>query len=228
MPIDVKPITKVSEAQKRAYLERELVKSRSGQTVGQPSVMGLGSGQGADQSGLFNLGLTGSAAPATPAMPSELDQQMAQPGGRPIDPMDLAGAKRIPSAVVTVPPLEEMQATALIGSQLWKDMGGSKSLGGKLWEMIHQEADTHHTSPRDYFISHFVKYRTQPEELKKSSPQEFRIMNSLWNSYEESVNAKPNALSGRTLPPVPGRSVDEQPAVVTRGSNGVSGGAGVV
>jgi hypothetical protein len=106
---------------------------------------------------------------------------------------------------LAVPEASELASHAAIASQLWKDMGGEQSLGAKLWEMYKQESKASHGSARDYFISSFVRWRAAPQAYEKANPREARILQSLAETLEGSLQLPKQMPAGlpEGMPPRP-------------------------
>ncbi len=95
-------------------------------------------------------------------------------------------AKPLAEATVGIPEAGELMSIAMQADQLWKDMGGSRSLAGKLWEMYHTDSGEPHSSSRDYFISNFVRWRSDPVGYAKKKPREANLLQMLSKELEAS------------------------------------------
>lgn len=112
-------------------------------------------------------------------------------------------AGRKPKDMITVPPAQELAALAEIADQIWKDMGGSRSSGGKAWELLRmtqRRPEPHIRSARDYFISCFLRWKQAPRKFTNTHPKEARLLEQLWREFEESLKPQPTAIPG-TIPP---------------------------
>lgn len=87
-------------------------------------------------------------------------------------------------------PVEMQIQSALIADQLWKDMGGDESMGSSMWDKLRKEAkgDAMET-PKDYFMSSFIKYKTDPGKFRKNFPKEANLISQLADEFEASVSA---------------------------------------
>lgn len=88
-------------------------------------------------------------------------------------------------------PVEMQLQAALIADQLWKDGGGSKSVGAEVWRSLMKKGTDgrHLETPRDYFISSFIKWTNDPVKFKKTKPTEARLLESLMTAFEETSGA---------------------------------------
>lgn len=182
---DIKPLIKLSSAQRRVAVERAFRKN-SNAYKGNVSVAPEG----------MAAGIANARNPASSVMPKPMMQQ-ALPLEKPpitesVDPMtstieDTFNPK-VPDELSVVD--QQIQA-ALIADQLWKDQGGNESLGGQVWRAyMSKSSDVGHLeSPRDYFVSRFVRWKTNPEEFKKKHPQEARLLSALNDEFEVSQSA---------------------------------------
>lgn len=131
--------------------------------------------------------------------------------------VDLSKAQQISEAHLSVPPASELAAYAMLADQLWKDMGGTKSMGGKLWDMYAEDAGYSGTA-KDYFVSSFLKWKRDPQGFSKKSPREANLWQAL--SAELDTNRPVNPLD--KLPPRP-TTVD--PAALAQASAAPTPGA---
>lgn len=83
---------------------------------------------------------------------------------------------------------EQLQA-ALVADQLWKDMGGGRSMGAKVWEMYRSSSrqKSHIKTNRDYFVSSFVRWKQDPVKFERAYPREAKLLMQLWQQFEASV-----------------------------------------
>lgn len=81
--------------------------------------------------------------------------------------------------------VETQTQSALIANQIWKDGGGSDSVGAQVWNALHKKAGVRHLdSPRDYFISSFIKWQKDPLKYQKRYPREGKLLNQLLTEFE--------------------------------------------
>jgi hypothetical protein len=123
-----------------------------------------------------------------------------RPGVKPQTIIEEMGRK--PSEMVTVPPAAELASDAMVADQLWKSMGGGRSLGSKVWEMFRSSSrqKSHINTSRDYFISSFVRWKQAPKHFTKAYPREAKVLNQLWKEFEVSLQPPPVAIPGTNLP----------------------------
>jgi len=109
---------------------------------------------------------------------------------------------RKPRDMITVPPAAELASDAKIADRLWKNMGGTKSVSAKVWDIFRstQRREEHIRTTRDYFISSFVRWRQAPRKFANTHPNEARVLDQLWREFEKSLEPQPTAIPG-TVPP---------------------------
>jgi len=165
---DLKANLTLSRAQRNIVLERALKKAPLQQQAPQMPLGGLAQG------------LTNNRAGAT--MPMQMPIASAKPPSD-IFPAPEPEPEPMPSAINPegeLSDVEEMVQFSLIADQLWKDGGGNSSVGAKVWGELQKKSNTKHLdTPRDYFISNFIKYKNDPAKLKKKSPNEYRLLGQL-------------------------------------------------
>jgi len=95
------------------------------------------------------------------------------------------------SQVGIVPPAAELAANAVLADELWKNMGGGRSMGARVWEMYRSSSrqKSHIHEARDYFISSFVRWKQDPSKFNKAYPREGKVLNQLWSEFESSLPA---------------------------------------
>lgn len=88
-----------------------------------------------------------------------------------------------------LPPVGQLTQSALIADQLWKDMGGGRSSGARVWELYRKSSrqSSHIANGRDYFISSFIRWKENPGKFVKSYPREAKLLNQLWTEFEASL-----------------------------------------
>jgi hypothetical protein len=114
----------------------------------------------------------------------------------------IAEKSRKPGDMITVPPAAELASDAMIADSMWKNMGGTKSLGAKVWDMFRstQRKEEHIKTARDYFISSFVRWKQAPRKFSNTHPKEARVLGQLWQEFETSLQPQPTAIPGTNLP----------------------------
>lgn len=129
-----------------------------------------------------------------------VDPEDIRPGVKPQTIIEEMGRK--PSEMITVPPAAELASDAMVADQLWKSMGGGRSLGSKVWEMFRSSSrqKSHINTSRDYFISSFVRWKQAPKHFTRSYPREAKVLNQLWKEFETSLQPPPVAIPGTNLP----------------------------
>lgn len=208
MPIfNVKPKIKLTDEQERELFIREAKKKTSDQGFGLSQVADMIPGQQQQPmmppSGMDAIGMMeASPAPLGPITPEYRGIDSSKLKG-PLPPIDIANkARRMNSADVVIPATAELSSRALVAAKLWKDLGGYRSVGGKLWSILMEKADTVHDDPREYFISSYLRWNIDPEKFAREHPTETNLISKMQSTFEESY--RPKSVS-ETLPPVPGR-----------------------
>lgn len=109
-----------------------------------------------------------------------------------------------------LPPVGQLTQAALVADQLWKDMGGGRSMGAKVWEMYRASSrqKSHINTARDYFVSSFTRWKDDPSKFTKNYPREAKLLNQLWDQFESSLVPKvgsvpPTVPSARAAIPKP-------------------------
>jgi len=130
-----------------------------------------------------------------------LTKEDIRPGVKPELVLEEKGIN--PKNVITVPPVEELTTAAAIADEMWRNMGGGRGIGAKVWQLFkdtQRRPEEHIKTARDYFISCFVKWRQGPRAFANTHPKEARVLNQLWREFEESLKPQPTAIPG-TIPP---------------------------
>jgi len=82
------------------------------------------------------------------------------------------------------PSISKIIGDATLGSVIWKEMGGSRSISGKLWEEYYRSASggvkSAYKSGQDYFISSMYKWRQDPSGFAKKHPREAGLLTKIW------------------------------------------------
>lgn len=109
---------------------------------------------------------------------------------------------RKPSEMITVPEAAELASDAMVADQLWKSMGGGRSMGAKVWEGFRSSSRQkgHIHNARDYFISSFVRWKQAPKHFGRNYPREAKVLDQLWKEFELSLQPPPVAIPGTNLP----------------------------
>lgn len=104
-----------------------------------------------------------------------------------------------PSDVINVTPAFELAVYAEKADELWKFIGGTRSLGAKVFENLRQASRqrTHIQTARDYFISSYVRWKQAPKDFARKYPREAKILEQLVKEYE----APPAVSIPGTIPP---------------------------
>jgi len=94
-----------------------------------------------------------------------------------------------PEAVKLAESVNLQLQAALVADQLWRDMGGGRSMGAKVWEMYRKSSRQapHIHSARDYFVSSFVRWRNDPAKFERAYPREAKVLKQLWSEFEQSL-----------------------------------------
>jgi len=107
-----------------------------------------------------------------------------------VSPQQVLAEKGIQTGIEK-PPISQVMQNALIADTLWKEMGGSRSIGGKKWQEYLEHAPgmirKNYTTGRDYFISSFNKWRNDPKGFSRTHPREGRILEEVWKTFEDSI-----------------------------------------
>lgn len=84
-------------------------------------------------------------------------------------------------------PTEELLKMGMLGDKLWKFIGGNRTLTGKYWKTLMQNARGRHrmSDPRDYFITSFLRWYHGPEEFASKNPQAAKSLDTIWNEFSK-------------------------------------------
>ena len=165
---NVKPRMNLSKAQREIALERAMNK---GQQAPAPQ-------------GNLAQSLGAARMPEMPMMPSEEPQAPMMPP--PMQPETLGEPEQ--AMPMELSDVEELSQYALIADQLWKDSGGNGSVGARVWQTFLDESGSQHLdSPRDYFISSYLRWKVDPEKFRKQKPREARLIRQLDQEFKASV-----------------------------------------
>jgi hypothetical protein len=170
MSNDITPSLKLSNAERRVALSRVLDKQQKQMPPQQ------------------QLGMGGGMPPAT-AMPSQpmpiMDGQGMQQQMPPIEMQ--GGAMPAEEPRMELSEVEKQIQSSVVADQLWKDSGGEGSIAEEVWRRLKKGSGVKHLdSPRDYFISSFIKYHNDPVAFKQKHPQEARLIKQLTEEFEAS------------------------------------------
>jgi hypothetical protein len=195
MSNNITPSIKLSNAQRRVALYRIMDKQSK-----QPQAM---------QGGIASppIDMASSIANGQMSQMSKMSQMTQKP--TPPAPMDERSMPTMPPPQETIPMPEKLedpivamnqQGTpgelssvdqhiqyALIADQLWKESNASGVAGKEVWGRLKKASGKSHLdSPRDYFISSFIKYNNDPVKFRKSHPNESRIIKQLKEEFDAS------------------------------------------
>ena len=183
--LKINPTVTLTKAQKREMIARQLKKQ-----IQQPSSSFLQPEMPEMQPGLETLnqmeGLAGTQSQPQP------QQRIDVPADIPV----------LDSLEMSVPPATELAAYAAQADMLWKDIGGSRSLAGKLWEMF-ADNKKYPGSSRDYFVSTYLKHKLDPHSFRKAFPSESNIFEQLEAHFDESFAPSPDP-NASPIPSIPG------------------------
>ena len=170
--------TKLSEAQKKIALMRTMEKQPKQQAS--QGMMGM-----LQQSIMPPTQDAMGMMPTSPMMPMMPTEQSAPNAISP----PTSGPLQVPPTEDTqeLNVVEQQVQSALIADQLWKDGGGSDSLGGSVWEDLKDKRGNDLESARDYFIRCFVRWSNDPEKFSRNYPDESRLMQQLNDAFEAYV-----------------------------------------
>lgn len=101
-----------------------------------------------------------------------------------VTPRQALAEKGIRPTEAAMPPIVEQIQVALIADRIWKDMGGARSMGGKLWEMYRESSRQapHIKTGRDYFISCLIRWQQDPVKFAKAHPREANLIKNIQDS----------------------------------------------
>ena len=118
------------------------------------------------------------ASPQQPPQMPQMTEATGNPQGPYKSPVDAGVELQDPKEVSSE--VGERIQRALIADQIWKDGGGNNSVGAKIWEQYKKESKTAHLdTPRDYFVSSYIKWKDDPEKFKKKHPREADLLKRL-------------------------------------------------
>ena len=169
--------TKLSEAQKKIALMRTMEKQPKQQQAPQGMMRML------QQSMMPPTQDAMGMMPTSPEMPMMPTEQSAPSG---MIPPPTSGPLQAPPTedIQELNVVEQQVQAALIADQLWKDGGGSDSLGGSIWEDLKDKSGKDLESARDYFIRCFVRWSNDPEKFAKNNPTEAKLIQQLNDAFE--------------------------------------------
>jgi len=186
---NINPKTKLSSVQRQMVLKRVMERESSRPSTQSSMPMPMAP-QGDLAQGIVGgqmpQMLPNAMGPAMPAMPMPVAGQSVMQNTNPtnIDQLTTRPEMAAPDELNDV---EKQIQAALIADQLWKDSGGNESFAADVWGMLKKGSKAHHLdSPRDYFVSSFVKYTNDPVKFKKSHPQEARLIKQLKDEFNAS------------------------------------------
>jgi len=82
------------------------------------------------------------------------------------------------TAATEVPLTTELATNAAKAARAWKMMGGMRTLSGQNWELYRKGSrqSSHIQDARDYFISSFTRWKSDPAKFEKAYPREARLL----------------------------------------------------
>jgi hypothetical protein len=108
-----------------------------------------------------------------------IDPEDIRPGVKLETVLEEHGIK--PGQVETVPPAAVLANYGKMADQAWREMGGARSGGARVWEMYRASSrqSSHIHDARDYFISSVVRWKQDPAKFSKAYPREARVLQQL-------------------------------------------------
>jgi hypothetical protein len=100
-----------------------------------------------------------------------------------------APIKKVDKLKVAEIPTEERLKQAAVLDQVWKALGGKRTLTGRSWEMFRQSSRGRRKAPdaREYFIRVGLRWMENPEAAAKIYPREVRSMRSIFKDFAEDI-----------------------------------------
>jgi len=97
--------------------------------------------------------------------------------------------KKVEKLKVSETPTEERLNQAVLLDQLWKSIGGKRTLLGRAWEMYRQGGRGRYKvdDARDYFIRVGLRYFENPEQAAKIYPREVRALKTILGEFAQDV-----------------------------------------
>lgn len=108
-----------------------------------------------------------------------IDPEDIRPGVKLETVLEEHGIK--PGQIETLPPAAMLASYGHMADQAWKDMGGGRSMGARVWEMYRSSSrqSSHIKDARDYFVSSVVRWKQDPVKFAKSYPREAKVLQQL-------------------------------------------------
>jgi hypothetical protein len=78
--------------------------------------------------------------------------------------------------------ISDIMTSVVEAEQIWKEMGGARSVAGRIWKIRLEEAkgvQKVNKTPKDWFVTCYTKYKANPYNFSKSYPREANLLKQI-------------------------------------------------